>query len=96
MFTDYPIIGQLFAFSFVVFSLWLVLRNTKGLVGENKIMFLLVFIVTLLCSVWFIDNIIAFKVQLLDEKENSAILQIMLSIVSFGLGNYVANKDKKD
>ncbi len=94
MFKDYPVIGQILSLAFVVFSMWLVLKNTKDLIGENKVMFLLVFIVTLMCSVWFIDNIIAFQTKLMDDKENDAILQVMLSIVSFGLGNYSANKKK--
>jgi hypothetical protein len=98
MFQPDQVIGVILALAFMVSSLWLVLKFTKPLIAEHKILFLLVYITVVLVNSWFIDNVIAIHKSLLDEKENGLILQVMLSIVNFGLGYYAATakKDKKE
>jgi hypothetical protein len=99
MFQDNPFIGVIIAMLFMGFTLWLVLKYTKPLIAEHKILFLMVYISVILVNSWVIDNIIALRRDLLDPEENKIILQVMLSIVNFGLGYYAATKKdepKKD
>jgi uncharacterized membrane protein YphA (DoxX/SURF4 family) len=96
MFKDYPYIVVGIAMSFMCFTLWLVLKYTKPLIAEHKIMFLMVYITVVIVNSWVIDNLLAFKLDLLDAEENKTILQIMFGIVNFGLGYYSAtNKSEK-
>ncbi len=86
MFKVNPILGVSLAIILMGVSLWVVLKYTKDKVEQDKLTFLMVYIVVVLVNSWFIDNVVAFQVQLLDEKENAAVLQVMLSLVSFYLG----------
>ena len=92
MFTESPLLGVLIAMVFMGASLWVVLKYTKPLIAEHKILFLLVYIVVILTNSWFIDNIVAYRRELLDSEENKMILQIMLAVVNFGLGYYSGSK----
>ncbi len=99
MFQDNTVIGVIVAMIFMGFTLWLVLKYTKPLIAEHKILFLMVYISVVLVNAWVIDNVIAIHHVLLDPEENKTILQVMLAIVNFGLGYYAATKKdepKKD
>ncbi len=92
MFKDNTVIGVIVAMIFMGFTLWLVLKYTKPLIAEHKILFLMVYISVVLVNSWVIDNVIAIHHVLLDPEENKIILQVMLSIINFGLGYYAATK----
>ena len=92
MYTSNPLVGVLIAVSFVVLCIVMVLYNTRKLIAQDKILFLLIFLVTMLASTWFIDNVIAFKIQLLDDEENKSILSMISYIVVLVLGYYFGTK----
>jgi hypothetical protein len=93
MFQDNQILGQIFSLLVIGGFVYASIRMTKDLVANDKINFLLVLIVSVLVGVWFIDNVIAFKTELLDKEENKFVLQALWSIVTFVLGRQ-SNKDK--
>ncbi len=92
MFQDQQVIGVLLAVAIMIASIWMVIKYTKALVAQEKILFLLVFILTILSVTWFIDRVIAFKTPLLTEKESDLILDIMKTIVTLVLGYYLGSK----
>ncbi len=62
------------------------------MIAQEKILFLLVFLIILLASTWFVDNVVIHDKKLLDDEENKTILQIISNIVSLVLGFYFGSK----
>jgi hypothetical protein len=81
---------------FLIACQWLVIHYTKSLIAQDKILFVLIFLVVLLAGSWAIDNVIMPNIQLLDAEENKTILQIMNSIVNLVLGYYLGSKKADD
>jgi len=100
MFRENQIIGVCIAICFICGCLALVFSLTRKLIAEDKILFLLLFIVTLMGSVWTIDNVVAFNIKLLDDEENKIVLQMLTTVVSLTIGYWMrgdkASKSKDD
>jgi hypothetical protein len=86
MFKDNQTVGILLAVMLLVGIVWLSVKMTKNLIAEDKFNFLVVIIVSMLLGVWVIDNVIAFKTQLLDDDENKFILQTLGYVMAYVLG----------
>ncbi|MES2382420.1 MAG: hypothetical protein V4538_15340 [Bacteroidota bacterium] len=96
MFQNNQILGVCIAIGFICACLAVVFYLTRKLIAEDKILFLLLFVVTLMASVWAIDNVIAFNMKLLDDEENKIVLQMLLQVVSLTLGYWMrGDKTKK-
>jgi hypothetical protein len=94
MFQDRQLIGSIVAMVFIISLVACVLYFTRKLIAHEKILFVFILIATILSAVWVVDNVIALKINLLDEKEDDAVLQIMTTIVQFTLGFYFGSKVK--
>ncbi len=92
MFTDNTTIGVITALAFIVGIMFFVVHYTKPLIAEQRILFLLIFLITLLSSTWVIDKIIAFKIQLLHEEESKRIFDMIETVVTLTLGYYLGTK----
>lgn len=88
----HDITGILVAIGFTCFCLWLVIQQTKTLIANDKILFLFIFLVTIIASAWMIDNVIMPHVALLDEDENKFIIQNISYIISTIMGYYLRGK----
>ncbi len=86
MFTSSPLIGVLLALGFILFCLLAALKYTKDIVKDNPQMFAFIFLITILSSVWVVDNVIAFKIQLLTDKEDEFILHTVSLVMAYALG----------
>jgi len=89
-------VGQIIAMVFIVGLVSSVLYFTRKLIAQEKVMFLFLLITTMLCGIFVVDNVIAFKTQLLTEKEDDAILQLMKSLIEFTLGFYFGSSMGKE
>ncbi len=95
MFSANPYIGVLLAVIFICFCLWLVMKYTKA--GDDNFTLIFKFLVIGLFSVWVVDNVIAFKIQLLSDEENKEIFSMLKYITTTVLGANLMNKaNKKD
>jgi len=92
MFKDLPIIGVFLSVAILVGVVWVSIKMTKNLIANDKVNFLLVLITSSLVGVWVIDNVIAFKTELLDPDENKFIIQLMASVVFYVLGKQETKK----
>ena len=97
MFSASPYIGVLVALIFIGVCVWLVIQQTKSLISQDKILFLLIMLTTLLTGVWVSDKIIAFRIQLLTPEESKEIFEIIRNMIATVLGYYFGTKgnDKK-
>jgi zinc transporter ZupT len=93
MFQDRQVIGILIAIALLIGIVATALYMTRNLIAEDKFNFLVVVIVSMLLGVWVIDNVIAFKTQLLDDDENKFILQTLGYVMAYVLGTRQNNKD---
>lgn len=82
--------------TFIIFLVASVLYFTRKLIAQEKVLFMFILIATMMSAVWVVDNIIAFKSQLLSDKEDDAILQTMRTIIEFTLGFYFGSKVKEN
>lgn len=89
---DSHILGVIVALIFLVGCICLVIYFTRSLIAQEKILFLLIFLITVLAGTWCVDKIVAFNIHLLNDKENDIILQIMNSVVTLVLGYYLGSK----
>ncbi len=96
MFTENIYIGVLLAVVFIGFCLWMVIRQTKTLIAQDKVLFLLIFLVTLLSSIWSVDKIVAHRIELLTPEESKSIFEIIRNIVVLVLGYYFGTKKDKN
>ena len=94
MFQDNPLVGVTIAMVFITLLIAGVLYLTRKLIAQEKVLFMFILIASMLSAVWVVDNVIAFKIQLLTEKEDDAVLQIMRTIIEFTLGFYFGSKVK--
>jgi uncharacterized membrane protein HdeD (DUF308 family) len=90
------VVGVVIALVFITICSAAILYFTRKLIAQDKILFLLIFLVTLLACSWAVDNIIAIHMNLLDDEENKTILQIMSNVVSLVLGYYMRGGEKND
>jgi len=86
MFQDRQVIGIFIAIALLIGIVATALYMTRNLIAEDKFNFLVVVIVSMLLGVWVIDNVIAFKTQLLDDDENKFILQTLGYVMAYVLG----------
>ena len=93
MFQDNQLIGIFLAVAVMAAIVWVAIKMTKGLIAEDKFNFLVVFIVAILGGVWIVDNVIAFKTQLLDDDENKFIMQTLGYVMAYVLGTRQNKKD---
>jgi len=96
MFKDSTTIGVIIAMVFITGAIAAVLYFTRKLIAEEKILFLLVFLVTLFATVWAVDNVIAIRMELLSEKETDMILKNLENTISLVLGFYMGSKRQKE
>ncbi len=96
MLQENPLIGVSIAMVFITTLIVTVLYFTRKLIAQEKVLFMFILIASILCSVWVVDNVIFFKIQLLTEKEDDAILQTMRTIIEFTLGFYFGSKVKEN
>ncbi len=94
MFQENPFVGVLIAMIFISLLVGAVLYFTRKLIAQEKVLFMFILISTVLVAVWVTDNVIFYKVNLLSEKEDDAILQMMRTIIEFTLGFYFGSKVK--
>lgn len=87
-------IGIIVAMAFIITLVACVLYFTRKLIAQEKVLFMFILIASMLSAVWVVDNVIALKTKLLDEKEDDAVLQIMTTIIQFTLGFYFGSKVK--
>jgi hypothetical protein len=74
---------------------WLTSRYTKGLNAEDQLLFIGKFLIIILAVTWFSDNMVTPKIQILNDEENKAILQIMSYIVTTLFGYFLrGNKNE--
>jgi len=92
MFQDNLTLGVLIAMVFVSLCVGTTLYFTRKLIAEDKILFVLVFMVTLLTATWCVDKIVASKTQLLSDEENKSILQMMDNVISLVIGYWLGKK----
>ncbi len=92
MFTDNTTWGVILAILFICGALASVLYFTRSLIAQEKILFLLIFLVVGQFSVWLIDRVVAFRIQLLREEESRFIMTTIDSIVKLVLGYYLGTK----
>jgi len=85
MFKDFPVFGVLLAVAILVGIVWVSIKMTKNLIANDKVNFLLVLITSSLVGVWVIDNVVAFKTQLLDPDKNKFIIQCLMIFGSIGI-----------
>lgn len=95
MFQDNLTLGVFISIIFITLCVGSVVYFTRKLIAQDKILFVLVFLVALLAATWAVDKVVASKTQLLTEEENKTILQIMDNVVSLVLG-YWLGKQKID
>ncbi len=93
MFQDRQILGICIAIALLIGIVATSLYMTRNLITEDKFNFLVVVIVSMLLGVWVIDNVIAFKTQLLDDDENKFILQTLGYVMAYVLGTRQNNKN---
>ena len=96
MFKDFPILRIFLSVAILVGIVWVSIKMTKNLIANDKVNFLFVLITSSLVGVWIIDNVIAFKTQLLDPDENKFIIQFMAAVAFLVLGNNQKDKPNKD
>ena len=92
MFQDNQLIGIFIAIGLLIAIVATSLYMTRNLIADDKFNFLVVVIVSMLLGVWVIDNVIAFKTQLLDDDENKFILQTLGYVMAYVLGTRQNNK----
>jgi carbon starvation protein CstA len=92
MYKDNPTVAVIVSIAFILTCLGMVIYFTRGLIAQDKIIFLGIFMATILAGAWIADNIIMPSIPLMDAEENKLILQIMSSIISFVLGFYAGVK----
>ena len=88
----YQMVGVGFSVIFLVGLVGSVIYFTRASTPEEKILFMFMMVISTMLSVFVIDNIIAFKVQLLSPKEDETILQAMTDIIKITLGAIVGAK----
>ncbi len=93
MFQDKQILGVFVALIFICAFTATAIYFTRKLIQEQKIMFLFVMLTSLLAGVWCVDKIIAYKIDLLTEKESDSIFQVIIMIISFVIGSYKKEND---
>ena len=96
MFKDETTLGVLVALLFISLCLGVVLFFTYKLISKDKILFSFIFIMTLLTSIWAVDKFIAFRISLLSEEENKAILQMINTMLSLIMGYYLKDNNNKN
>lgn len=92
MFQDNLTLGVAIAMSFITICVASVMYFTRKLIAHDKILFLLIFLVTLLASTWAVDKIVASKSALLTDEENKIVLQIMNNVVALVLGYWLGKQ----
>jgi len=95
MYTIPQAFAVLIAMIFMITCTWIIVHYTKHLESEKKIMFLLIYIASMVVNLWVVDNVIAFKIHLLDKEENDMVKQIILGIIGYGLGYVKAKSEDK-
>ena len=86
--------GVLLALSFIVGSLYFV----NKLFGDNTQEILVKFILlvfTSLVSVWVVDKVIAFKIQLLDDNQDKQLFDLIKTLVLMIFSYYFGTKNTK-
>lgn len=96
MFQNQQTLGVILALAFMISCIGLVIYFTKSLIAQDKILFLLIFLVALLSTVWAVDKVIAFRIALLSDDEKKTILQIIENVVALTLGYYMGSKKNDD
>jgi hypothetical protein len=86
MFQDQQVIGVLLGIALIATFVIISIRATRSLVEKDKIMFLMIFLVSILAGVWATDKVIAFKTHLLDPEENKFIMGVMNDIIFLIVG----------
>ncbi len=94
MFQENPFVGVLIAMIFISLLVGSVLYFTRKLIAQEKVLFMFILISTVLVGVWVADNVVFVQKNLLSEKEDDAILQMMRTIIEFTLGFYFGSKVK--
>jgi len=89
------IAGTLLAVILMIASLITAIKYTKALNLDDKLEFLLVYIVIGMFSIWFIDKVVASRITLLNDKEQDAVQQILFTVISFVLGGQREKKKQK-
>ena len=92
MFHDYAYLVVTLSMIFIIGLIAGVLWFTKTYSHQEKMMFMFMLIVTILISVFVVDNVVAYKFPLLSEQEDSVILQAMTDIIKFTLGALLGSK----
>ncbi len=94
MFSTNIYVGVFVAVSFIITLNWFVIKNTKALVAEERILFLLNILVTNLLAVWCVDKIVAHQLQLLTPDESKSIFEIFKTLIVAILAYYLGSKKK--
>ncbi len=95
MFTSNTTLGVILALLFICLTTWFVIHNTRSLIATDKVLFLLVFLIAILTTVWVADRVIAFKIQLLTVEESKSIFEIIRNIIAIVLGYYFGSKKQE-
>jgi len=95
MFQDNLTLGVVIAMAFISLCVGAALYFTRKLIAEDKILFILVFMVILLSATWCVDKIVASKTQLLNDEENKSVLQMMDNVISLVIGYWLRGKQNK-
>ncbi len=92
MFNSNIYLGVTLAILFICGVTWFVIHKTKSLVAQEKILFLLIFLVSIVSAVWVVDRILAHQINLLTPEESKSIFEIIRNIIAVVLGYYFGIK----
>jgi len=90
------VVGSIVALLFIVSCTACILYFTRKLIAEDKILFLLMFLMILLATTWAIDSVIAINTSLLSDEQNKTILEMMKAMANLTLGYFIGNYKKKE
>jgi hypothetical protein len=93
MYTTHIILGVLLAIAFIITVTFFVLHKTKDLLPQDKILFMLIFLLSLVSCVWAVDKCVAIHTEILTTQESDSVFEIIKSIVFTILGYYFATKN---
>jgi hypothetical protein len=93
MYSTHIILGVLLAIAFIITVTFFVLHKTKDLVPQEKILYLLIFLIVMLMCSWVCDKLIAIHIPLLTDEESKSVFNILQTTLTLVLGYYLGSKN---
>ena len=88
------IMGVLLGLIFIVGSLYFVNKLFANDTQEVLVRFILL-VFTALVSVWVVDKVIAFKINLLSEQQNNELFELIKTLILMIFSYYFGTKNSK-